>query len=213
MTADPKVVSGDRPAQRSSLLIRRVHFYLGLFLAPWLVMYAVSTIMMNHRPLVASFYSPGAPKYQTERELDYSRAFPADTEPAAMGKLILTDLGLEGAHRVSGGRNGKPLVIDRQHPLANRRITFDSESGRLQIAKEEFRAFTFLERLHRRRGYQHPFALEDAWAFTVDLAIVAMVFWVASGLWLWWELRSTRLWGAWCTGLGLALFAVLLALL
>ncbi|MCZ6635698.1 MAG: hypothetical protein O7G87_20055, partial [bacterium] len=67
------------------------------------------------------------------------------------------------------------------------------------------------ERMHRRRGYQHKYALEDTWAFSVDLVILAMVFWVGSGLWLWWELKVTRLWGTVCLGIGIGLFALFLS--
>jgi hypothetical protein len=37
-----------------------------------------------------------------------------------------------------------------------------------------------------------------------------MIFWVASGLWLWWELKVTRRWGAVSIGGGVGLFALLL---
>ena len=40
----------------------------------------------------------------------------------------------------------------------------------------------------------------------IDLVIVAMVFWVLSGLWMWWEMKMTRLFGALAAVGGLALF-------
>ncbi len=187
--------------------------YLALFLTPWMFMYALSTLVMSHRELVLSFYPTKTPAMVKERELDYSRSFPADATPQQMGEQILRDLGLDGTHRVSGGKDGKPLVIDRQHPLAPRRITFDPKAGKITIQREEFRGPTFLERMHRRRGYQQIYALEDTWAFSVDVTVLAMIFWGLSGIWLWWELRSTRLWGIIAGGLGLVLFAVFLALL
>jgi hypothetical protein len=195
-----------------SRIVRRVHMYLGLFLVPWMFMYAASTLVMNHREFVQSFYATKAPPMVRERELDFSRTFPADTTREQMAKVILGDTGLEGAHRVSGG-NGKPLVIDRQCAFMPRRITWDPSSQKIVIEKQEFRSATFLERMHRRRGYQHPYALEDTWAFSVDLAVVTMVFWSLSGLWLWWELRPTRFWGAVCGGLGMAVFVLFLVLL
>ena len=187
--------------------------YLALFLAPWMLMYALSTLVMSHRERVASFYPTKTPAMVKERELDYSRTFPADATPQQMGQQLLLDLGLDGTHRVSGGKDGKPLVIDRQHSLAPRRITFDPKAGKITIQREEFRGPTFLERMHRRRGYQNPYALEDTWAFSVDVTVLVMIFWSLSGIWLWWELRSTRLWGIIAGGFGLALFAVFLALL
>jgi len=32
-----------------STVVRRTHMYLGLFLFPWVLMYSVSTLVMNHR--------------------------------------------------------------------------------------------------------------------------------------------------------------------
>jgi hypothetical protein len=67
--------------------------------------------------------------------------------------------------------------------------------------------------MHRRRGFQHAYALEDLWAFSVDFFIGSVIFWALSGLWLWWELRGTRPWGAVALGLGSAMFAFLAAVL
>jgi hypothetical protein len=201
--------------QTSSLsrIVRRTHMYLALFLAPWMLMYALSTLAMSHREYVLSFYPTKTPKLTVERELDYSRTFPTNATPDQMGQQILEDLGLDGTHRVSGGNGGKPLVIDRQHALALRRISYDPATRKVSVQREEFRGLTFLERMHRRRGFQHPYALEDSWAFSVDLTVTVMVFWSLSGLWLWWGLRPTRLVGGLCLGFGIALFALFLAMI
>ena len=196
-----------------SKIIRRVHLYTGLFLAPWMVMYALSTLVMTHRDYVLSFYPSRNPSLITERELEYTRSFPPAAAREEIGRQILEDLGLDGTHSVSGGRNGKPLVIDRQNALGTRRVTFDPAIQKVTIQREEFRAATFLDRMHRRRGYNHPYALEDTWGFTVDAAVVIMVFWSLSGLWLWWEIKAARLWGALSLGVGLGLFAVFAVLL
>jgi hypothetical protein len=71
----------------------------------------------------------------------------------------------------------------------------------------------FLERMHRRRGYHQPYLLEDLWAFSVDFVIAAMIVWVFSGLWMWWELKVTRLIGALVLLAGIALFALFLSVL
>ena len=176
-------------------------------------MYALSTLVMNHREFVGSFYPTKTPALTQEREFDYARKFPADATPQQVGQQILKDINLDGVHRVSGGKDGKPLIIDRQHPLALRRVTYDPRQGKVTIQREDFRGTTFLERLHRRRGYQSPYALEDTWAFTVDLTVLVMIFWALSGIWIWWELRSTRIWGLISGGLGLSLFALFLALI
>ncbi len=196
---------------RVTRLVRRVHMFTGLFLAPWMLMYALSTLVMAHRTYVASFYPTEAPRLTAERELDYTRAFPAAATREEIARAIVQDLGVPGRHSVSGGRNGQPLVINRQHALSARRITFDPNACKITIQREEFRALTFLERMHRRRGYEHPYALENSWGFSVDVAVLAMVFWSLSGIWLWWELKPTRRWGSLALAAGPALF-ILLAL-
>ena len=44
--------------------------FLGLFLAPWLAMYALSTLVMTHRDWVLSFYPSKNAALITEREVD-----------------------------------------------------------------------------------------------------------------------------------------------
>src|SRR5262245_26373024 len=109
-----------------SRLVRRVHMFTGLFLAPWMLMYALSTLVMAHREFLGSFYPTQDPAMITERELDYSRSFPTNAAREDIARQILRDLGLEGAHAVSGGREGKPLAIQRQHALSQRRVVFDA---------------------------------------------------------------------------------------
>lgn len=192
---------------KPSRAIRRVHMYTALFLGPWLAMYALSTLVMAHRGFVSSLYSTPRPAMVVERELDYSRAFPTNLTREEISERILEDLGLEGTRSVSGGQKGQPLVINRQQALTPRRITFDPGKGKLQIEREEFRAASFLERMHRRRGYNEHLA-QNLWGFVVDAAVAAMVFWSLSGVWLWWELRSTRLWGALALSAGTTLFVL-----
>src|SRR5262245_26413095 len=98
------------PLSALSRLVRRVHMFSALFLAPWMLMYALSTLVMTHREFVASFYPSKNPALLTERELDYSRTFPTNTTREEIAVQILRDLGMDGPHSVSGGRNGQPLV-------------------------------------------------------------------------------------------------------
>jgi hypothetical protein len=200
-------------ASKVARLVRRVHMFTGLFLGPWMLMYALSTLVMTHRDYLGTFYHSKTPALVTERELDYTRSFPATVTREEIARQIVQDLGLEGRHYVGGGRDGKPLVITRQHALNLHRLTFDPAARKIIIEREDFRATTFLERMHRRRGYDQPYALEDTWALSVDVAVVTMVFWGLSGIWLWWELKATRLWGAVALVAGPALFVVFLALL
>src|SRR5262245_66672880 len=83
MNASPAIEPLTQPktettSAKASRLIRRVHMFAGLFLAPWMLMYALSTMVMTHSELVSSFYSSKNPAMVKERELDYSRSFPTN---------------------------------------------------------------------------------------------------------------------------------------
>jgi hypothetical protein len=191
-----------------SLLIRRTHMYLALFLFPWMLMYALSTAVMNHR---AWFIAPGAPPppFERERQIAYDGVFPQDADLRTVSRQILASLELDGAHGVSRRKDGA-IVITRNDLLTPRRITYQPADRTLLIEKLPLRANAFLERFHRRRGYATGYAFDTVWAVTVDAAIVAMVFWVLSGLWMWWEMKVTRPYGAIAMTGGLALFALFL---
>ena len=193
-----------------SKVIRRTHMYLALFLVPWVLMYALSTMALNHHHFVRGLYGGERPPFKKERELDYDRTFPADATPQTMARQILSDLDLDGRHQVRGKADHGPLTILRQDPVTPLRLVYAPAEKRVVIARQEPRIPDVLARLHVRQGYQSDYALDDTWAFSVDLVIAAMIFWVGSGLWLWWELKVTRRWGAVSIGGGVGLFALLL---
>jgi hypothetical protein len=196
-----------------SRILRRTHMYLALFLAPWMLMYALSTMAMNHRGWFAGRQGPGPPPFVHERTLAFDGALPDVKDARAAGAVLLAWLGFEGAYNASWRPKEGTLVIHR-HGLVNpRRITYTPDGGGVVVERQEFRANAFLERFHRRRGYMHDFLVDDVWAFSVDLVIAAMLFWALSGVWLWWEMKGTRGWGALAAGGGAALFAAYLVFL
>ena len=170
-----------------SWLLRRTHMYLALFFFPWMLMYALSTVAMNHR---ARFAGPPA-AFEKERELVYDGVFPEEATPRIMAQRILVSIGLDGAHTVTRRGDGT-LVVERRDLVTPRRITYAPGDGRLVIERMPLRTSAWLERFHRRRGYETGYALDTVWAVSVDLVIIAMVLWPLSGLWMWWEMRATR---------------------
>jgi hypothetical protein len=184
-----------------SKVVRRTHMYLALFLTPWMAAYAISTIAMNHR-------MPRPNVVVKEREQIYPNRFEPATPPREMARQILSDLDLEGAFGVQGPAADGRLTINRQDLLTPRRITFTPNDGRVIVERQELETSGFLNRFHRRRGYQQPYAADLAMAASVDAVIVALVFWALSGLWMWWEMRATRFWGIACGVAGAGIFAL-----
>jgi hypothetical protein len=194
---------------RFSIVVRRTHMYLALFLFPWLLMYALSTAAMNHRALFVDASGASAPPFERERELLYEGVFADDADLRAISRQILTSVDLDGAHGVTRRQDGA-IVITRSDLLTPRRLTYTPADRRLVIEKMPHRTSAMLERFHRRRGYTTGYALDTVWAVSVDLVIVAMVFWVLSGLWMWWDMKVTRPLGAVALAGGAGLFMLFL---
>ena len=186
--------------------------YLALFLFPWLLMYAASTLVMNHRALFAARYGSGPVPFETERTIAYEAAFAENADLRTISRQILDSVGLDGAHNVSRRKDGA-IVINRNDLITPRRITFTPDTRTVLVEHQERRPNAFLERFHRRRGYATGYRLDTLWAVTVDAVIVAMVFWALSGLWMWWEMKVTRALGALAFLGGIGLFTLYLVLL
>jgi hypothetical protein len=183
--------------------------YLALFLFPWVLMYALSTLVMNHRALFVSRYGEGPIPFETERQLVYDGAFPENADLKTISKQILTSVGLDGAHSVSKRKDGT-IAINRNDLVTPRRLTYSPADRSLLIERMQSRPNAILERFHRRRGYTTGYGLDTVWAASVDLFIIAMVFWVASGLWMWWEMKVTRRLGLTSLLGGVGVFALYL---
>jgi hypothetical protein len=184
--------------------------YLALFLGPWVLMYAASTFVMNHRTWFRG-ETPKPPDWELVSRSPYAGEFPPGADKDVMARQILAGLNLDGAHQTNL-RDGK-LTIQRNEATNPLRISYNTADNQLMVERQKFEAPAFLERMHRRRGFQQPYALEDAWAFSVDLFIGVMLFWTLSGIWMWWEMKATRNWGAWSMLAGATLFAIFLGVL
>lgn len=194
-----------------SKLIRRTHMYLALFLTPWMIIYALSGLVLNHNQAVRNFYGAKFGQFEKVAERRYTATFSDDADARMIGGQILDELGLSGTFNVQGTANAPKLVINRNGAFAQHRITYFRNEQRLLHEKQTFSAPVFVNRAHFRHGYEQPFASAKIWAFVLDLAIAGMVFWALSGIWMWWEIKPARLTGAAFALMGFGLFGVLLA--
>ena len=196
-----------------SKLVRRTHMYLALFLTPWMIIYALSGLVLNHNQVVRSFYGAKFGQMEKVEERPYTAVFSADADPRMIGAAILEHLGLSGSFNVQSAPNQPRLTINRNAAFSAHRVTYFRNEGRLLIEKQAFSAPVFFNRAHFRHGYDQPFLSSKTWGFIVDLAIVGMLFWVLSGLWMWWEIKPARLTGAAFALVGVGMFGLLLATL
>jgi hypothetical protein len=181
-------------------LIRKTHLYLALALFPWVIMYAASTFVMNHRSF---FRREEMGKPQALREvvrMEYRAALTTDVSPDEVAQKILKDLEMEGKFRVERSKEEHRMVIRRESPWRPKKITYLRDQEVLIVEEPPFRLINFIIGLHHKSGYGGDYLTPIIWAAIVDIFSVAMIAWVASGIYMWWGLSRTRLWG----GLSLA---------
>ncbi len=104
-----------------ALWLRRAHMYGALFLVPWVLIYAVSTVVMNH----GSHFSepPERPVFQKVSEQQYDGTFAQGATSQHIGAQLLAHLGMEGKHRTRRNRRTGVVTFDRDTPLGPRRMT------------------------------------------------------------------------------------------
>ena len=172
-------------------------------------MYGLITMAMNHSQSLRILYGGEPPSFVPDCEEPYSRDFGDETDKRKVAQQILRDLDLGGRFRVNGNLDRR-LAIIRLDPMSPTRVLYFPAEQRIEVAVQQLRKPNMLARLHMRQGFRTEYVADDGWAITVDLVIAAMLFWVGSGLWLWWELKVTRRFGAWAMLSGVALFGLFL---
>jgi len=188
-------------------LMRASHLYTGLFLVPWMTLYAISALCLNH---VELFREPPQWKMTSETHFKVGPAFPHD--PDEQADTILKHLNLEGPRRITQNDPGQ-MIIYRLCATGNYRVTWQRQGSRLTVERQlPFSFSTFVNALHFQHRYDQPNLACQVWAVIVDATAVSTIIWIISGVYLW--ARRPRRWrGGLCLLAGTLLFIALAVLL
>ena len=99
--------------------------------------------------------------------------------------------GFEGGYYVY---RVNPRQVQAGHPrfLAPVRINYFPEERRLVVEQRPFSLRPFLSGMHTRGGYDMGGFWDSVWAVFVDAVSIGLILWIASGIYMWWGLPSTR---------------------
>ena len=189
-----------------SHFVRRAHLYTGLFLLPWVIMFGVSTIPINHE-------SPESAEWTRIGEHAFDAPLPASSENLRpLGRRMMDAAGIEGGYWVY---QVNPRQVQVGHPdfLAPVRLNYFAEERRLVVERRPFSLRSFLSGMHTRGGYDMGGFWDSVWAAFVDALCIGLILWIASGLYMWWGLPSARRWGWIALGTGVVCFAVIIVTL
>jgi hypothetical protein len=165
-----------------------------MFLLPWVMMYALSSLVFSHLNAVRQWDGRGIPAWTTQWERKYEISVPAGADLRDVGRRALEAHGLGGPFFALQPRPDT-LNILLVHFRNRTRLVYHVDQHRVELQTMEPRWHQILLGFHLRAGYGHDHFLSDVWAFTLDLVCLGFLLWIASGLYMWWPLRGCRLWG------------------
>jgi hypothetical protein len=176
-------------------LNRRLHLYMALSLAPWFLMYGISSIVFSHnRFFDERDRTSGVPLWNKRFERRYDLAIPAEGSLRPLAKKVMEDHGLSGSY---GGYRAAPDRVDFYVYgfWRHTRIQYHISEQRLVAEDRRFRWDHFLTGMHAKGGFQQEGFFHKTWSVIVDLVCLGMLLWIASGIYMWWGLRRLRRWG------------------
>ncbi len=203
---------------RTDRIMRWLHLYTGLFLVPWMAVYATSALVMNHgKWFNERFMEP--PEWKVIREIDFT---PDDTFPAGktaetrqeQAAAILKLLDLDGPHFARPNPPHPKLFIHRASGAGHYMIKWHSDESRIVVERQRpFSAVRLIHFLHFRHGYNRSYLVSSIWGLMVDVVGVSLWLWIVSGVYIWARRPKKRLLGGICLSAGLILFAILTVVL
>jgi hypothetical protein len=192
-----------------SHLNRRTHLYLALVLLPWFLMYGISSVPFAH----SQFFNDRdarlkLPNWILRYEKPLDVPLP-NADPVAMrqfGKALLDDGGIQAETYGVYRQSATQINVYAYSFWRSTQVLYFTDRKIVRAEDRRFRWDQFLTGMHARGGFDQDGWLVSSWSVVVDVVQIGILIWIASGLVMWWEIRSHRRWGLLAIAVGLATF-------
>jgi len=179
-------------------LIRDLHLYLGLFISPFVLVFAVSVFFLVHS------WRPGIASATSATRVVSDLPLPGDWQKLSGRPLInalkptLERAGVRGEvgfvqHRVKEEKLIIPVMIPGRETTVSLKIA----SGEATIVTRETGLADALVTLHKSPGQHGPnirmnWFYMKVWRWMADATVYLILFISVSGIYLWYVLRAER---------------------
>ena len=102
--------------------MRWLHLYPGLFLMPWLLVYGISALCLNHHQWFRETLGVTPAKWEEVEARPFVARDDFPTQPGQQAQVILDYMNLDGPHRVQGQPNPQQLTVMRISGAGNYRV-------------------------------------------------------------------------------------------
>jgi hypothetical protein len=180
--------------------LRDLHLYFGLFVSPFVLLFAASVFYLNHGKLMAG----AEPAVETYSDLSLPDSFVRlnGREAVDRAAAILPQLGVSGEigylRYVARDRH---LIFPVSKAGAEATIDVDLDARTATVKRRPMNLWESLSYLHKMPG-PHNVAIRGNWIGTriwrlfADATIYLLLFLSLSGIYLWWAIKAERRIGA-----------------
>jgi hypothetical protein len=171
-----------------------LHFYLGLFLCPFILVFAVSTLLLNH---------PGQPPPESSARNTTARQHVEletrlGVDALEQARSILRQLGVTGEIAyVRHQAREERLLIPVNKPGEATTVEVDLRTATATVSHQPQGLGAALIYLHKKPGphnvkFRGNWVYMAWWAVLADTVVYVSFFLTVSGLYLWWMLKAER---------------------
>lgn len=175
--------------------LRDLHLYFGLFISPFVLLFAVSVFYLNHAKLI-----PGELPDETYSNLTIPQGFDRlkGIEAVERAKTLLPQVGVAG--EIGFLRyipKDRRLVFPVSKAGSEATIDVDLDARTAVVKRRSMSVLESLSYLHKMPG-PHNVAIRGNWIGTriwrvfADTTIYLLLFISLSGIYLWWAIKAER---------------------
>ncbi len=183
--------------------IRNVHLALGLTIVAMALIFALSSLVIIHRPWF--------PESSEESARTVRVPLQEASTPRTLARALMRGEGLKGTLGVIE-EDPETVRLRIFRPGTEFRIEYERSTSEAKIEVRRWGVLETLVQLHVNHGFWHDFAPTNAWAAFSLLASIGLLLLGASGIYLWFEHHEERVVGGVLLILGLTYGLVTLAL-
>ena len=189
---------------------RDLHLYTGLFISPFLLLFAISVFFLNHAKVTPGQWADVATVQGIEVPAGVNWA--QGLEGIAAARTILQQVGVDG--EIGSARLVRQtghVVIQVSKPGWEAGIDVDVNAHTATLSTRPTSLWETLAYLHKMPG-PHNVEIRGNWAptriwrFFADTTVYLVLFITITGIYLWWALRAERRIGLIMLSLGLLTF-------
>jgi hypothetical protein len=183
---------GQRLRLRLPYWMRDLHLYVGLFLSPFLLLFAVSAIFYNHAWVPAAG-APAEPQTTT-----HSIQPPAEGDDLAVARQLLDQLGITGEiHYVRREPARRRLAMAVEHPGAKYEVRVDLRVESATVTRTDAGLAQRTLYLHRMPGPHNASVRGNwlptrLWGYLADATVYLLLATTLTGIYLWLLIRAER---------------------